>query len=56
MTTREIYFNAVGLAYVDIGIAIAMYERSLDAGLGQDLQLQNEMIFEHSNLKDWVRL
>ena len=53
---ERIYFNAVGLAYVDVGIAIAMYERALKAGLGQDLQLQREMIFEHADLKDWVRL
>lgn len=53
---ERIYFNAVGLAFVDVGIAIAMYERALETGLGQDLQIQNEMIFEHARLKDWVRL
>ncbi len=53
---ERIYFNAVGLAYVDVGIAIAMYERALEAGVGQNLQLQREMIFEHADLKDWVRL
>lgn len=53
---ERIYFNAVGLAYVDVAIAIAMYNRALDAGLGQDLQLQHEMIFEHARLKDWVQL
>ena len=52
---ERIYFNAVGLAYVDVGIAIAMYQRALEAGLGQDLQIQHEMIFEHARLKDWVR-
>jgi len=51
-----IYFNAVGLAYVDVAIAIAMYERSMEAGLGQDLQIQHDMIFEHAHLRDWVRL
>ncbi|MCB1093981.1 MAG: ornithine cyclodeaminase family protein [Verrucomicrobiae bacterium] len=50
------YFNAVGLAFADIGIAYAMYKRALDAGMGQDLKIQNEMIFEHAYLKDWVRL
>lgn len=49
------YFNAVGLAYVDIGIAHAMFQRAREAGAGKDLQLQEEMIFEHSQLKDWVR-
>lgn len=53
---EKIYFNAVGLAYVDVAIAIAMYKRALDAGLGQDLQIQNEMIFEHAKLNEWVRL
>ena len=51
----RIYFNAVGLAYVDVGIAMAMHQRALEAGLGQDLQIQHEMIFEHAKLKDWVR-
>lgn len=50
------YFNAVGLAYVDVAIAIAMYERAKEAGMGQDLQIQHEMIFEHARLKDWVKV
>ena len=50
------YFNAVGLAYVDVGIAIAMYERALEAGMGQDLQIQHEMIFEHARLREWVKV
>lgn len=50
------YFNAVGLAYVDVAIADAMYRRASDAGMGQDLKIQNEMIFEHAHLKDWVKL
>ncbi|MEM1068806.1 MAG: ornithine cyclodeaminase family protein [Planctomycetota bacterium] len=53
---ERIYFNAVGLAYVDVAIAIAMYERAAEAGMGQDLQVQHEMIFEHARLKDWVRI
>ena len=53
---ERIYFNAVGLAYVDVAIAIAMFERATETGLGQDLQVQHEMIFEHPRLKDWVRL
>lgn len=53
---ERIYFNAVGLAYVDVGIAIAMFNRAAETGLGQDLQIQHEMIFEHARLKDWVRL
>lgn len=50
------YFNAVGLAFADVAIAHAMFKRALEAGMGQDLKIQNEMIFEHAHLKDWVRL
>ncbi len=50
------YFNAVGLAYVDVGIARAMHLRALEAGVGTDLVLQESMIFEHAELKDWVRV
>lgn len=53
---ERIYFNAVGLAYVDVAIAVAMYNRAKEAGMGQDLKIQHEMIFEHAHLKDWVRL
>lgn len=53
---EKTYFNAVGLAYVDVAIAHAMYKRADEAGLGQNLKIQNEMIFEHAHLKDWVRL
>jgi|TARA_B100000809_G_C15057740_1_gene501240 ornithine cyclodeaminase/alanine dehydrogenase-like protein (mu-crystallin family) len=52
---ERIYFNAVGLAYTDVTIAYAMYKRAKDAGMGQDLRIQHEMIFEHSHLKNWVR-
>jgi len=50
------YFNAVGLAYVDVGIAYAMYLRAMESGEGKDLALQEAMIFEHPQLKDWLRL
>lgn len=51
-----IYFNAVGLAYTDIAIAYAMFQRASEAGFGQDLRIQKEMIFEHAYLQNWVRL
>ncbi len=54
--SEKIYFNAVGLAYVDVAIAFAMYRRAEAAGMGQDLKIQHEMIFEHAHLKDWVKL
>ena len=53
---ERVYFNAVGLAYVDVAIAHAMYQRAKDAGLGQTLSLQQEMIFEHQNLSDVIRM
>jgi N-[(2S)-2-amino-2-carboxyethyl]-L-glutamate dehydrogenase len=53
---ERIYFNAVGLAYIDVAIAYAMYLRAESAGMGQDLKIQHEMIFEHAHLKEWVRL
>jgi ornithine cyclodeaminase/alanine dehydrogenase-like protein (mu-crystallin family) len=53
---EKTYFNAVGLAYTDVAIAYAMYERANEAGMGQDLKIQSQMIFEHANLKDWVRI
>jgi len=53
---QRIYFNAVGLAYVDIAIAWAMYRRAIENDAGRELEIQREMIFEHTRLKDWVRL
>lgn len=53
---ERVYFNAVGLAYVDVAIAHAMYQRAKDAGLGQTLPLQQKMIFEHENLADVIRM
>lgn len=50
------YFNAVGLAYTDVAIANAMYRRAIEAGEGTDLTVQDSMIFEHENLKDWLRM
>ena len=41
-----IYFDAVGLAYVDVSIAHAMYERAKSAGAGTWSYLQENMIFE----------
>lgn len=45
-----IYFNAVGLAYVDVAIANAMYCKALQAGVGRMQDLQGSMIFEKSDL------
>lgn len=53
---ERIYFNAVGLAYVDVALAIAMYQRAIEKKAGQQLTIQESMIFQHPNIKDWVQL
>ncbi len=53
---ERIYFNAVGLAYIDVAIGLAMYRRALSAGNGQKLDLQQCMIFEHADILRQVRL
>ncbi len=53
---ERIYFNAVGLAFLDVAIAKKMCDRAREAGVGTSLELQHEMVFEHPNLKERVRL
>ncbi len=53
---ERIYFNAVGLAYIDVAIGLAMYRRAKSAGNGKQLDLQQCMIFEHENIMQQVRL
>ncbi|NOX55225.1 MAG: ornithine cyclodeaminase family protein [Planctomycetes bacterium] len=53
--TERIYFNAVGLAFVDIAIAWAMYQRAKQGGYGQTLTLQETTIFEHAQIAEWLR-
>ncbi len=53
---ERVYFNAVGLAYVDVAIAHAMYLRAKEAGKGQKFSIQETMIFQHKNLADWIRM
>ena len=45
-------FNAVGLAYIDVSIAWAMYTRAKAAGVGTEMAMQRSMIFEKPDLKD----
>ncbi len=52
---ERVYFNAVGLAYVDVAIALAMYRRAKEAGAGQTLVIQEKMIFQHAQLKEWMQ-
>lgn len=53
---ERIYFNAVGLAYIDVAIAQAMYQRATSAHIGAELDLQQCMIFEHADILSRVRL
>ncbi len=53
---ERIYFNAVGLAYIDVAIGLAMYQRATSAGSGRKLDLQQCMIFEHEDILRQVRL
>jgi ornithine cyclodeaminase/alanine dehydrogenase-like protein (mu-crystallin family) len=53
---ERIYFNAVGLAYIDVAIGLAMYQRAISAGSGQELDLQQSMIFEHKGIMQQIKL
>ena len=53
---ERVYFNAVGLAFVDVAIAYAMFRRASEAGYGTRLFVQDNMIFQHEELKDWIRV
>jgi len=53
---ERIYFNAVGLAYIDIGLALAMFQRAQSAHFGQQLDLQQSMVFEHEDIMNKIRL
>jgi len=53
---ERVYFNAVGLAFVDIAIALEMYRRANENDAGQSLTLQEKMIFEHPEICDWAKI
>lgn len=50
------YFNAVGLSYVDVAIALAMFKRAESSGIGQSLNLQETMVFEHRDILRKIRM
>jgi ornithine cyclodeaminase/alanine dehydrogenase-like protein (mu-crystallin family) len=52
---ERVYFNAVGLAFVDVAIGLAMYRRAVEAGRGRQLTMQETMIFDHPDLASYVR-
>ncbi|CAN5901193.1 2,3-diaminopropionate biosynthesis protein SbnB [soil metagenome] len=49
---ERVYFNAVGLSYVDIALALAMFRRASDAGRGTELTMQDHKIFEHPDIAE----
>ena len=53
---ERVYFNAVGLAYVDVAIALAMYRRAVQAGKGRQLTMQDTTVFEHARIADYARI
>lgn len=53
---ERVYFNAVGLSYVDVAIALAMYRRAVEAGTGRELTMQETTVFEHARIADYARL
>ncbi len=53
---ERIYFNAVGLSYVDISIAMAMYEKAISQSTGQEMSLQSRMIFQHQELDKLITI
>lgn len=42
-----IYFNTVGLSYIDIALADYMYQKTKNAGVGQTLNIQDRSIFDY---------
>jgi ornithine cyclodeaminase/alanine dehydrogenase-like protein (mu-crystallin family) len=50
------YFNAVGLSFVDVALAQAMFKRAQSKNIGQALTLQETMVFEHTNILSKIRL
>ncbi len=50
------YFNAVGLAFVDVAIANAMFRHAAEQGAGRTLTMQETTIFEHAGIADWVKM
>lgn len=41
-----IYYNGVGLSYVDVALANWMYQKAVDAGFGQKIRLRDKSIFD----------
>lgn len=53
---EKIYFNAVGLSFVDVALAQAMFQRAKASNIGEQLTLQETMVFEHEDIISKIRL
>lgn len=53
---ERVYFNAVGLSYVDIALALAMYRRGLAAGKGVELTMQQTTVFQQPGIAEHIAL
>lgn len=51
-----IYFNAVGLSYIDISIAYEMYKTVSGKSYGVKLQMQDDMIFNKDDLLKHIKI
>ncbi len=47
-----IYFNSVGLSFLDIALATSMYNQVLKQGLGQDVMIQEKSMFDFDDKVD----
>ena len=52
---EKIYFNSVGLSYLDIAIANWMYQKCLKASLGKEIIFQKEMIFSRPDIRRFIK-
>lgn len=53
---ERVYFNAVGLSYVDVSLALAMLRQAQDAGKGVELTMQEDTVFNHPSITEHVTL
>ena len=53
---ERVYFNAVGLSYVDVALALAMYRRAKGADRGSVLTMQETMVFQHPRVGEHLVL
>lgn len=53
---ERVYFNAVGLSYVDVALALAMFRRASDAGRGRELTMQEDTVFNLPDIREYLSL